>query len=140
MNPILVAKALDITTITFLGTQHNPDGSVTLGTYQPGSGSHSIQVLAHATDYTIYHEIGHAIHDRLLPRHIQFANLMQCELVADLVAILLCLFDGDLPDPDRLSFQHSEDLVSDLLSAFPVFALVLVYILNTLLWNPELFE
>ena len=136
MNPVLLVQALGIT-IDYVQPSYNPDGSVTLGGYQPGSGARSISVINHATSYTIYHELAHCIHDRLLPHYIQFENLLKCELIADLVAIILSLLDGDLPDPDRLSFQYSEDLIGDLLSALPIFVLILTYILNTLLWHPE---
>ena len=136
MNTPLLLNALGIS-IASTTVSTNPDGSVTFGSYQPGSGARIISI-GHNKPYTVYHELAHCIHDRLLPRHIQFENLMQCEMVADLVAIVLSILDGDLPDPDRLSFQYSEDLIGDLLSALPIFVLILTYILNTLLWHPEI--
>lgn len=130
MTPLDISEKLGVTVITIEKVQVNEDTYV-FGAYQPGSGACTIRAIANHP-YTILHELAHAIHDRLFPNHQSFDKLLDSELVADFVAINLSLLDGDMPDPDRLSFQWSRDIVEDFARVLPVATAVLTYIMNVI--------
>ena len=134
MNARDTATALGVTVEHLEPGARNPDGSVTLGSYTPGTGGTHIRVRGPFL-YTLYHELAHAIHDRLQPTDFIIDNLFYLDAIADLVAVTLCLADDecdceDLPNFQNLSFNNADDPQMEILRALPMVTNVLSYILT----------
>jgi len=131
MTPQQLAKALGLTINCVLpetvhNDQHDEDVEI-FGTFKPGSNEINI---ADIRSQTIYHEIAHAIHYRVFPHHFEFENLLQLELVADTVAMLLCAFDDTPINTEQLSFRHATP--ADVIQATSTASIILAYILYTM--------
>jgi len=128
MNALITASALGIDVQT-IPVEELGDNNYVLGSYQPGSGSSLVKV-ARFEPFIIYHELAHAIHDRLFPSYITISTLLESDLVADFVAYNLCQIDNKTETTKLTTYDYCQYLRHDLYQVLSMASVVLLYILG----------